>query len=252
MKIIFQAIFLGILQGLTEFLPVSSSGHLVIAQHFFPELKQQPLLLVIILHLGTLFALCTYFLKDIKAMLFTPRLAFPILVATFVTALVVFPLKGFIEATFNSPRFACIMLLITGTFLFVAGRLKNNTHHKVSWQKAIGIGLAQALAVLPGISRSGTTISAGIYLGLTGETAGRFSFLIAIPAIFGAGVLSLKDMTSISSHLLFPYLTGFLCSFFSSLWAIRWLLRLLTTNQKRLIYFAYYCWSIGIIFLWIL
>jgi len=215
MGVIFVAAFLGILQGLTEFLPISSSGHLVIAQHFFPQIGQQPLLLIVILHLGTLFALCVYFLKDIKDMLLSPRLALPILIATLITAILAMPFKDLIEMTFNSPVIASFMLIITGIMLFFAAKVKNNVDKNVNWKKAISIGIAQAAAVLPGISRSGTTISMGIYLGLKGETAGRFSFLIAIPAIFGAGILSLKDITFIPSGLLFPYFIGFLSSFFS-------------------------------------
>lgn len=250
-KLILQAIFLGILQGLTEFLPVSSSGHLVIAQHFCPQISQSPLTLDVTLHLGTLLALCIYFRKDLKHILFHPRTAIPIIIATVVTAAVALPFKSFIEATFTSPRLACLMLLVTGTFLFLAAKVKNNYRTQVSWREAVSIGLAQALAVLPGISRSGTTISAGIYLGLSGETAGRFSFLIAIPAIFGAGLLELKDVSTLPSGLFIPYLMGFLSSFLAGLWAIRWLLKILARTQNKLIYFAYYCWLVGLLFFWI-
>jgi len=250
-KLIFQAIFLGILQGLTEFLPVSSSGHLVIAQYFCPQISQSPLILDITLHLGTLLALCLYFRKDLKNMLLNPHTAIPIMVATLVTTAVALPLKPFIEAAFHSPRLACLMLLFTGTFLFFAAKIRNNNRTQVGWREAVSIGLAQALAVLPGISRSGTTISTGVYLGLTGEMAGRFSFLIAIPAIFGAGLLELKDISTLPSGLFIPYTIGFLSSFLTGLWAIRWLLKILTHTQNKLIYFAYYCWLIGLIFFWL-
>ncbi|MCD6320481.1 MAG: undecaprenyl-diphosphatase, partial [Candidatus Desulfofervidaceae bacterium] len=95
------------------------------------------------------------------------------------------------------------------------------------------------------------TISAGVYLGLTGETAGRFSFLIAIPAIFGAGVLELKNTSTLPSGLFIPYIAGFLSSFLAGFWAIRWLLKILARTQNKLVYFAYYCWVIGLIFFWL-
>ncbi len=253
-KIILEAIFLGLLQGLTEFLPVSSSGHLVIAQHFCPELAKYPLSLDVTLHLGTLLALCVYFAKDLIQMLRKPRTWVPIIITTLVTAAIVFPFKSIIESTFNSPQLACIMLFFTGVFLFLAAR---ETESKISQmdnlgivspQKAFGIGVAQALAVLPGISRSGTTISAGVLLGLKAETAARFSFLIAIPIIFGAGLLELPKITAFPSTLLLPYVLGFLTSFGAGLWAIKWLLKLLANTQKSLKYFAYYCWVASLVF----
>jgi undecaprenyl-diphosphatase len=247
-KLILQAIFLGILQGVTEFLPVSSSGHLVIAQHFCPEIARFPVSLDATLHLGTFLALCVYFWKDLIEMLFHPRLAIPILIATFVTAGAVLPFKKVIESFFSSPQLACFMLFVTGILLFIATKKKGNNRTQVGVLDAIKIGLAQAVAVIPGISRSGTTIVAGILFGLKAEIAVRFSFLIAIPAILGAAVLELYDLHSFPSLLLLSYFLGFLVSFCSGLWAIKCLLRLLTSTQNALKYFAYYCWLAGIIF----
>lgn len=247
-----QAVFLGMLQGATEFLPVSSSGHLVIAQHFLSDVAKQPVILDIILHLGTLLALGIYFLQDLKNMLFAPKTAMPLVAATLTTAVVVFPFRGYIESAFNSPHLASIMLIFTGFLLFIAARIKKNYRQSVGIRDAICIGLSQALATLPGVSRSGTTIAFGIYLGLKGETSGRFSFLIAIPAIFGAGLLELKDISSVPHTLFLPYLVGFVCSFLTGLWAIGFLLKMLIKSQKGLSYFAYYCWAIGVIFLWLI
>ncbi len=248
-KLILQAIFLGILQGVTEFLPISSSGHLVIAQHFCPEIARFPVSLDVILHLGTLLALCVYFWKDLIEMLLHPRLGIPVVVATFVTAGVVLPFKKIVESFFSSPQLACLMLFVTGTLLFIATKKKGNDREQVRVLDAVKTGLAQAIAVIPGISRSGTTIVAGILFGLKAETAARFSFLIAIPAILGAGVLELSDLHGFPLSLLLSYFLGFLASFFSGLWAIKWLLRLLSHTQNVLKYFAYYCWLAGIIFL---
>lgn len=251
-KEVLQAAFLGILQGATEFLPVSSSGHLVIAQYFLPDVAKQPVTLDIILHLGTLFALCIYFLQDLKNMLFSPKTAMPIVVATIATAVVAFPFRHYIESAFSSPHLASLMLVFTGFLLFIAAKVKKNYRQSVGIHDAIYVGLSQALATLPGVSRSGTTIAFGIYLGLKGETSGRFSFLIAIPAIFGAGLLELKDISSVPHTLFLPYLVGFICAFLTGLWAIKFLLKMLIKSQEKLSYFAYYCWAVGLIFFWLI
>ncbi len=251
-KEILQAAFLGILQGATEFLPVSSSGHLVIAQHFLPDVAKQPVTLDIILHLGTLFALCIYFFKDLKNMLFAPKIAMPLVVATLATVMVAFPFRHYIESAFSSPQLASLILIFTGLLLFIAAKVKRNYRQSVGIRDAIYIGLSQALATLPGVSRSGTTIAFGIYLGLKGETSCRFSFLMAIPAIFGAGLLELKGISSVPHTLFLPYLVGFICSFLIGLWAIKFLLKMLIKSQKKLSYFAYYCWVTGLVFFWLI
>ncbi len=245
--LVIEAIFLGVIQGLTEFLPVSSSGHLVIAQHFLRGIANYPLSLDVSLHMGTLFALLVYFRKDLFNMIVHPRELIPIAVATIVTALLALPARHFIETAFASASLATLMLIVTGCILYVASRTKGNVKTTVGSIDAMKIGVAQAVALLPGISRSGITISFGILFGMDSGVSTRFSFLIAIPAIFGAGILEAKDISAIPGSLVLPYILGFLVSFLVGLWSLRWLMRLLKTDQRSLRYFAYYCWTVGVL-----
>lgn len=247
-----QSIFLGILQGLTEFLPVSSSAHLVIAQQFFPRLAESPLLLDIILHFGTLLALLVFFWQDIKKLFLEPKKLLPIIYATIITAIIAFPFKSLIEKAFSSPKFAGAMLIITAIILFFASQKKNNQKQEVDSKTAARIGFFQAIATLPGISRSGITISAGIFLGLETLVAFKFSFLLAIPTIAGAGILGLFDLNKTSNQLIWPYLFGFLCSFLAGLWALKFLMKKISSNQKNLLYFGLYCLFVGFLTLFIL
>jgi len=243
-----EAIFLGCLQGFTEFLPVSSSGHLVIAQHFLPAISSQPVSLVIVLHLGTLLALILYFRKEWKNILSSPRIIFMIAIASIVTVLLVLPFKSQVENSFSNPRLAGLMLMLTGVLLFSASWVKHNKKEMVQGKQAIVVGVFQALSVLPGISRSGATISAGIFSGLKSKTALYFSFLTAIPVIFGAAALEArKGMGAIPSHLLLPYGIAFLFSLITGLLAIKWLMQIVSNNQKSLQYFAFYCLLLGLI-----
>lgn len=252
MDLFIESSFLGILQGLTEFLPVSSSGHLVIAQQFFPRLAEQPLLLSIILHLGTLLALLVFFWSDIKKLFQWPKKILPIVYATIITAVIALPFKNLIEKAFSSPKFAGVMLIITAIILFFASQKKNNQQEEVDTKKAIKIGIAQALAILPGISRSGITIAAGIFLGLETLAAFKFSFLLAIPTIAGVGILELSDLRQTSRQLMVSYFFGFIFAFLSSLWALKFLIKKVSLNQKNLFYFAFYCLFAGLFTLFIL
>ena len=245
--LILQAIILGVLQGLTEFLPVSSSGHLVIVQSFFPELAKSPIVLDVILHMGTLLALLVYFWKKIISIFKDMSFFLRILITTLVTITIVFPFKDYIKTLFHSPRFAAIMLIVTGTILFVASKIKNNKKEKLSILDSIKIGIAQSFAVIPGISRSGSTISMSVFSGLKSSISAEFSFIIAIPIILGAGILELKDIQSINASLLIPYIAGFVASFVSGLIAIKWFISLLKNNAEMLKYFAYYLFAIGIL-----
>lgn len=244
---IFQVSFLGLVQGLTEFLPVSSSGHLVIIQHFLPLVNQQPVVLDLMLHLGSLLALFIYFWPKIKNIITDKKLISGVLLATIITAIIVFPFRKIIETSFSNPRFAGTMLFFTGIVLFLASRKKGNNKDKVGFKESIMMGLGQALAVFPGISRSGLTISAGIGSGLKSNVATEFSFLLAIPLIAGAAVLEIPQMISFSSGLLLIYFIGFLVSFFVSLFSLRLITKILKLNQKKLVYFAYYCFLVGLI-----
>ncbi|MFA5392355.1 MAG: undecaprenyl-diphosphate phosphatase [Candidatus Paceibacterota bacterium] len=248
LKLIFQISFLGLVQGLTEFLPVSSSGHLVIIQHFLPLVNQQPVILVMMLHFGSLLALLVYFWPKRKNIFADRKLIRNIILATIITVVIIFPFRKIIETSFSNPRFAGMMLFFTGIILFLASRKKNNNNKdKISFKESIIVGLGQALAVLPGISRSGLTISTGIFSGLKSERAVEFSFLLAIPIIAGATVLEVPKLIQMSSNLILIYLIGVLVSFIASLFSLKLLIKILKFNQKKLVYFAYYCWLIGLI-----
>jgi len=241
------AVILGIIQGLTEFLPISSSGHLVILQSFFPQMQANAIAFDLILHLGTVSALIIYFFKDFKQILASKKLILNVILATALTAILVLPLQNLVENSFRNPKFAGLMLIVTGLILYLAGRKTNNNTEEVDYKKSCLIGLGQALAVLPGLSRSGTTISFGIFSGLKSKEAIRFSFLLAIPTILGASLLEIKELTSLSSIMSLPCIFGFFSSLIFGLIAIKWLMKILTLNQKNLIYFAVYCFAVGIL-----
>lgn len=251
-QLVIEASFLGILQGITEFLPVSSSGHLVIAQQFFPRLNEQPLLLNIILHLGTLLAILVYFRSEIKKLFLEPKKLLPIICATIVTVAIVFLFKNLIRSAFISSKFAGAMLIVTAIILFFASQKKDNQKQEVAPKSAIKIGIAQALAVLPGISRSGMTISTGIFLGIQTLVAFRFSFLLAIPVMFGAGILELSELRFASSQLMVSYFFGFVFSFLAGFWAIKFLMVKISKDHKKLIYFSLYCFLLGFFVLFFL
>jgi len=246
LTLIFQISFLGLIQGLTEFLPVSSSGHLVIIQHFLPLVNQQPVVLDMMLHLGSLLALFVYFLPKRENIFVDRKLISGIILATIITVVIVFPFRKTIETSFSNPRFAGLMLLFSGIVLFLASRKKDNNKDKVGLKESIPVGLSQALAVFPGISRSGLTISAGIGSGLKSEKAAEFSFLLAVPIIVGAAILEMPKVISVPFGLLLIYFIGFFISFFVSLFSLRFLTKILKLNQKRLVYFAYYCLFVGL------
>jgi len=246
-QLIIESSFLGILQGLTEFLPISSSAHLVIAQQFFPRLTEKPLLLSIILHLGTFFALFFYFWPEIKKLFYQPKKFLPIIYATIITIILVFPFRNLIEQTFIFPKFAGAMLIVTSFFLFLASQKKNNNQQRVDSKKAIKIGLTQAIATLPGISRSGITISTGILLGLETLIAFKFSFLLAMPVIAGASILELFDLRNVSKQLMISYFFGFIFAFLAGLWALKFLMTRVVKNKKNLFYFSLYCLFLGVL-----
>ena len=214
---VFQAVILGILQGATEFLPISSSGHLVFAQHYLKGFHQPGILLDVLLHLGTLFAVVIYYWKDIAKILRAVliqldvfgwwdmgardtyqtqrRLVLLIAVGTIPTALIGFLFKDSIEMLFSSVSFTASMLIVTGIILAAADRIKGVTRKIDSFQlkDSFIIGFVQGVAILPGISRSGSTIATGLFRKIDGEEAARFSFLLSIPAIIGAVILEVPS-----------------------------------------------------------
>jgi len=254
------ATLLGLLQGLTEFLPVSSSGHLAIAQHYLTSFEQPGLLFDVLLHLATMGAVVIYFRRDIWLLLCSPwrrdeeartyrQLLLLIIIASVPTGIIGLSFKDFFEGLFeNIPVVAC-MLLVTGTLLWLAERLSHadRSLSELTWKDALLVGSVQGLAIIPGISRSGSTIAALLLRKVDGQSAARFSFLMALPAIFGATLLSLGDLDAVDSGQLPAYALGMFAAFTSGMAAIHFLLALL--RQKRLIFFALYCWGVGALFL---
>jgi undecaprenyl-diphosphatase len=255
---LFDAILLGLVQGITEFLPISSDGHLAIVQHYLPNFQQPGLLFDVMLHVGTLGAILIYFQRDIVRLLTAPfrktgearrdrRLLGLIAAASVPTAIIGLGLKDHVEVWMENMLVVGAMLILTGTLLFVGERYRRSGRRgeaALNATDAILTGIAQGLAVLPGLSRSGSTIAALLFRGIDGETAARFSFLMATPAIGRAAQLSLKDLESLPAGDLPVYLAGTGVAFLVGLCAIRLLLDVI--RRQRLIWFVLYCWLIGV------
>ena len=261
---IIQTVFLGIIQGLTEFLPISSSGHLVIFQNLL-GFKEPALLLDTALHVGTLLAVCIYFRSDLGEMargigLFVrspdrrsitqnppAAMVFWIVVGTIPTAIIGLIFRESLERLFASVNVVGIMLLATGGIVAVTRLLPEGYGRRIQigWLTALAVGTAQGLAIIPGISRSGATIVCGMVFALERDLAGRFSFLLAIPAIVGAFVLQFAQVASWSEVNLLPLVSGFAVSVITGLLALKILMSMV--RKGRLYYFAPYCWGIGLL-----
>ncbi|MDZ7586808.1 MAG: undecaprenyl-diphosphate phosphatase, partial [Patescibacteria group bacterium] len=232
----FQALILGLLQGLTEFLPVSSSGHLVIAQHLF-GLLSPPVFFDVFLHLATALAVVVVLWRSLFAL--DKKTIGYILLASLPAGVVGVLLNSSIEALFSSVKLVAFSLLFTSLLLFSTryffSRAKN-TH--LTWQNTLFIGLFQALAIIPGVSRSGSTISAGIFAKLKPELVFNFSFFLSLPAIFGAALLQLRHVNFSSSIFNLPLLIGFLAAFFTGLFSLKLLKKFVSQGKFSL--FAYY------------
>jgi undecaprenyl-diphosphatase len=262
MMSIFQSIFLGIVQGLTEFLPISSSGHLVFFQFLF-GMSEPQLFFDIMLHFGTLLAVIIYFKRDIRGIIRGvgsiltgerkseegKKIFLLMFVASIPTGLMGLLLKDWFESLFSKPSIVGGMLLITGSILWLTRWVKKEGRfvEKMKWVDAILIGVAQGIAIIPGISRSGATISAGLFCGLNRELAGRFSFLLSIPAILGATLLEMRKIHSVSTVSL-P-LTGMAVAFGVGLLSLSLLMKIIKTGNIS--NFSYYCWAIGLLMLFL-
>lgn len=247
---IFEAVILGIVQGLTEFLPVSSSGHLVIFHNIF-AIKEPPLTFGVLLHLGTLVAVFIAFWQDIYEILKRPfsRLTYMIIVGIIPAGLAGYLLAPLFERAFESMFIVGFGLIFTGFILRWSEAISRRginfkDSHDMSYLDAVFIGVMQALAILPGISRSGSTIAAGLITGLDREFAAHFSFLLSIPVILGAAVFELKDLgTSALPANIIPYIIGPLAAALFGYLAIKIVLRLV--NRGNLAVFSYYCWAVA-------
>lgn len=256
---IIQAVFLGIVQGLTEFLPVSSSGHLALLQKFF-GLKESPIFFDTLIHFATLLAVVFYLRKEIWFIVSglnkkeNQKLVGFVILATIPAVIVGFLLKDNIEQIFNSLRLLSVSFLITSIILFTTKFFSVQGGEKVlknlGWLGALVIGLFQALSILPGVSRSGSTISAGLFLGLKREEAFKFSFLMAIPAIFGAMVLQIFEINkNPQSGLFLVNFAGFFTAVIFGFISLKILEKI--TQKGKLHYFAFYTLILAIIILFI-
>jgi undecaprenyl-diphosphatase len=247
---IWFAALLGILQGLTEFLPVSSSGHLAIAQILFGVNGEQDMLFDVLLHLGTLISIVIYYRRDILDILthLTKRRIVPLAVIATLPLFAAVLTGNYAELLYNSSLFIGCAWVVTGIALYLSDKVVagHKDEGSMKWYDALIVGLAQAIAILPGISRSGSTITAGLFRGLKREFAVKFSFLLSIPAILGANILELKDALElgIDTSLTPAYALGIITAAVSGWFAIKAVNRI--ANKTRFKYFGGYCAVLGI------
>jgi len=240
-----QAIISGIVQGITEFLPVSSSGHLVILHRLF-GIEEPQIGFDIFLHMGTLLAIFLVFWRDIvDAVTVKKKMFFLVLLGTFSTLIFILIFGKNIEAAFSNPKLVGAMLIVTGSWLILGSFVRFGTQG-ASGVKAILIGLAQGVAAIPGISRSGATISTALFLGFEPQSAARFSFLLAIPAILGAFLFKIKSGGAFEGFSI-NYIFGFITACIFGVIALKLLLRMLLKNRFHL--FGVYCIVVGILVL---
>lgn len=247
---IIEAIIIGIVQGLTEFLPISSSGHLVILQKLL-KIDLPGNLVEVSTHLGTLLSIILIYKNDIYDLISsfksskTKDYILLVVIATIPSVVFVLIAKSFILTIFESSRSVSFALIFTGIILFIS-HYGNYTIKKLNISKGMIIGIFQALAILPGISRSGMTISIALLLGIKNVEAAKFSFMLAIPAIFGAAILTLveTDLNEIDD-LIFPLIVAAFVAFLSGYYALKFLIKIL--NNGKFYYFSIYCIFLGII-----
>ncbi|MBU0519432.1 undecaprenyl-diphosphatase UppP [bacterium] len=251
------ALLLGLLQGLTEFLPVSSSGHLVLAQHILGYAGAEYLTFDVIVHLGTLLAVFIYFRRDLITIATSAvtqkdesqgrRWITMIIIGTIPTVIIGLGFEDWFKSIFGNPKLVAGMLLLTALILLLADRrkLKGGGRSRLTVPSSLLIGTAQGLAIIPGISRSGSTIATAIFTGLDPAIAARFSFLLSIPAILGASVLEMGGISGITAQQLPAYLLGFSASFISGYIAIDLLLKLVI--KRRLWSFSIYLAIVGVL-----
>jgi len=267
-----KAAALGLVQGLTEFLPVSSSGHLVLFQNIF-GMKEPMISFDIALHAGTLIAVFVYLRAEIWGVLaglyefiggkrdvvvheenpaFRAPVAFPrlwiyILITLIPTGVMAIGGRSFVEAAFGDIRFVAAAWMIMGIALLASLKFHDGkkTMFEMGWQRALMIGVAQAVALFPGISRSGSTILAAMILGIKRDDAAKFSFLIYIPAILGAIVLDIEEGLREVSRVVWEILVGFVVAAVTGYLVIAWLMAII--KQARFFLFGYYCLLLSLV-----
>ncbi len=266
---LFEAIVLGFVQGLAEFLPISSSGHLALLQYFFGIEGESVLTFAVLLHLGTLISVFIVYWRDIVELFIelgfvikdiftgkglganknqTRKLGYMIIVATIPTALIGICFNDLFVSFYTSLLPIGIGLIMTGTILWIAERVNNNKLEikNMKFRHAILVGICQGIAITPGISRSGSTLFGGLICGLNRELAVKFAFLISIPSILGSVVLEAPAAfeQGMDMQLVIPILAGVIVSAVSGLVAIKTMINFV--SKKKLCYFSYYTWILGI------
>ena len=262
---ILQSIILGIIQGATEFIPISSSGHLVLAPYIFgwniPP--SETFVFDVLVQVATLIAVFVYFYKEILLIIKSfikgilskspfedenSKLGWYIIVATIPAGIIGILIKSRVEDAFNSPKYTSIALIITGVLLFIGELINRKSVQKkseIGFFDALWMGLFQVLAIFPGISRSGSTITGGLLRNVNRRDAAKFSFLMSIPIMLAAGALALVDLINLPNiEGQFPiYLAGFVTSAIVGYFSIKWLLQFLSKRPMYL--FAIYCIILG-------
>ncbi len=261
-----ETVVLAVIQGLTEFLPVSSSGHLVLAQHWFGQVGEINLLYDVMLHLATVTAIILYFRQDLLTLVkgyfglgtgtgsmfqgCERQTVHYVIFASIPTAILGLGIESIGFSTLVQPSVVAVMFLVTGVVLWLGrgARASRSAKEMKPWD-ALVIGLIQGVAVFPGISRSGSTIAGGMFLGLDRELAARFSLLISIPAICGATLLEVVKAFGQTQEPIGTYILGMVVAAVVGYWSIAVILRLVRQNHFH--YFSYYLWPLGIsILLW--
>lgn len=263
-----ESIILGLVQGLAEFLPISSSGHLALLQHFFGIQGDKVLMFTVMLHIGTLVSVFIMYWSDIWALikeLFITiadlctgkglrlserpmrKLGLMIIVATIPTGLMGLCFNSFFESLNTNLLFIGVGFIITGLLLYFSEKIGKNRNdiEGMNFRNGIFIGILQGIAICPGISRSGSTMVGGLFTGLTREFAVRFAFLISIPSILGAAVVELPDAmhATTDASLIGPMVVGVIVAAICGILAIKAMIKVVV--DRKLKYFAYYVWILG-------
>lgn len=254
---IIKSFILGIVQGLTEFLPVSSSGHIEIFKEIlnFSYDSENGLFFTLILHLATAMSTLIYFWVDVKKIIYSLfklkkdenfNFSLMIIVSMIPAGLVGFFFENKINQLFNGNLLLVgSMLIITSILLFVSDKI-NNLKKELTVMNAFVIGIAQALAILPGISRSGSTIATSLFLGINRDLAAKFSFLMVIPIIVGSSLkMIIYDNLVFEGVIVINYIVGFLSALISGYYACKWMI--LLVRKSKLFYFSIYCLIVGLI-----
>ncbi|WP_018250190.1 undecaprenyl-diphosphatase UppP [Orenia marismortui] len=246
-----KVIILGIVQGITEFLPVSSSGHLVIFQHFLNV--NEGLTLDVFLHFGTLLAVVVVYWDDILGMITLKeeyrKLTYYVILGSIPAGIIGILFEDIFEQLFNTVKVVGFTLLVTGLLLWLSDRITNEKRYlkDMKLSDSMVVGFAQAFAIIPGISRSGSTIVAGLFKGLDRKLAAKYSFLLSVPVIGGATLLQVKDLMTVglANNTITQLVLGTVASAIAGYFSIKLLLKLV--NKEKLSVFAYYCWFLGLI-----